>query len=117
MTNSSNNDQHLLAGLTRILERVLLIFLSLFTVAILAGAVFLMLQMDGSSSSQGGRYYVAIAAILILGAIDSQFHRLVKRRIPLSLTTTPEERLYRMVSLLLLLFFAVVLIGLAWFLS
>lgn len=102
--------------LTGALERVLVVLLSFLTVATLAGAVFLMLQMDGSSRSQGGRYYVAIAALLLLGVIDSQFHKLIERRIPLSLTTTPQERLYRIASLLLMVFSAVVLMALAWLL-
>jgi predicted small integral membrane protein len=76
-----------------------------------------MLKMDGGSRSQGGRFYVAIAALVALGAVDSQFRRLVQRRMPLfSLKTAEEERLYRVVSLLVLLTSAVVLIGLAWLL-
>jgi len=90
--------------------------LGVVAIAILAGAVFLMIQMDGGSRSQGGRFYVAIAALVLLGAVESQFKKLVERRMPFSLTTTREERLYSLVSLLLMLMSAVVLIGLAWLL-
>lgn len=98
----------------RVLERGLWILLGLVAIAILAGAVFLMLKMDGGSRSQGGRFYLAIVA---LGAVDSQIGRLVIRHMPLfSLKTTAADRRYRVVSLLLLLTSAVVLIGLAWLL-
>lgn len=60
---------------TRTLDRGLSILLGLLTIAILVGAVFLMLKMDSSSRSQGGRFYVAIAALVLLGAVDSQFRR------------------------------------------
>jgi hypothetical protein len=77
--------------------------------------VVLMLKMEGGSGSQGGRFFVAIAALMLLGAVDSQYGRLVRRRVPLfSLETTMEQRRYRAVSLVLLLVSAVVLIGLAW---
>jgi hypothetical protein len=91
------------------------IFLGLLALAILAGAVFLMFQINGGPDSQGGRFYLAIVALLLLGWVDSQFGRLVERRTPFSLTTTETEgeRRYRMASLLLMLGSAVVLIGLA----
>ena len=101
--------------LSRALENFLFIFLGIITVLILFGAIFLILQID-SSRADGSRYYVAIAALVLLGAVDSQFGRLIKRRVPFSLTTTAEERRYHIVSLLLMFFFAVVLIGLAWLL-
>ena len=101
----------------RLLERGLWILLGLLAIAIPAGAVFLMLKMDGGSRSQGGRFYVAIAALVALGAVDSQFRRLVIRRMPsFSLETTAKQRRYSLVSLLLLLTSAVALIGLAWLL-
>jgi hypothetical protein len=98
------------------LDIFLRILLSVVAVATLAGAVFLMLKMDSGSRGQGGRFYVAIAALVILGAVDSQFRKLVVRRAPFSLTTTEAESRYSLVSLLLLLISAVVLIGAAWLL-
>jgi hypothetical protein len=105
-----------IAGLDRVartLEVGLAILLGVAASAILAGAIFLMLKMDAGSRSQGGRFYVALAALVALGAVESQLARLVRRRAPLSLTTTAGERRYMVVSLLLLLVAAVVLIGLA----
>ena len=101
----------------RVLERGPWILLGLLAIVIPAGAVFLMLKMDGGSRSQGGRFYVAIAALVALAAVDSQFRRLVRRSSPpSSLVPTAQERRYGLVSLLLLLTSTVVLIGLAWLL-
>ena len=96
----------------RFLERFIQILLGIMAVVILAGAVFLMLKMDGGSRSKE-RLYVAIVALLLLGTLDSQVERLIRRRAPLSLTTTVEERRYTGVSLVFLLIAAVGLIGLA----
>jgi hypothetical protein len=96
----------------RSLERVIQVLLGIVAVVILPGAVFLMLKMDGGSRTQQ-RLYVAIAALVVLGAVDSQVQRLVRRRVPFSLQTTVEERRYNGVSLVLMLVAAVVLIGLA----
>jgi hypothetical protein len=98
------------------LETFLRIFLSLVAVATVAGAIFIMLKMDGGSRSQGGRFYVAIAALVILGAVDSQFRKLVERRAPFSIGTTDAESHYALISLLLLLVAGVVLFGAAWLL-
>jgi hypothetical protein len=98
------------------LDAFLRILLGIIAVATLAGAIFLMLRMDGGFPSQGGRFYVAIAALIVLGAVDSQFRKLVIRRMPFSLATTEAESRYAMISLLLMLVSAVVLIGLAWLL-
>ena len=61
------------------LETFLRILLGFIAVAIVAGAVFLMLKMDGGSRSLGGRFYVAIAALVILGAVDSRVRKLIAR--------------------------------------
>ena len=98
------------------LETLLRLLLGAVSFATVAGAIFLMLKMDGGSRSQGGRFYVAIAALIILGAVDSQFRKLVERRAPFSIGTTEAESRYALVSLLLLLLSAIVLFGAAWFL-
>jgi hypothetical protein len=124
MVNSSTSNpprerEPIMAGLERTantLDIFLRLLLSIVSVATVAGAIFLMLKMDSGSRSQGGRFYVAIAALVILGAVDSQFRKLVVRRAPFSLGTTEAESRYAMVSLLLMLLSAVLLIGLAWFL-
>ncbi|HEV8725426.1 MAG TPA: hypothetical protein VGW77_32815 [Candidatus Binatia bacterium] len=104
------------AGLERTanaLDIFLRILLSIVAIATVAGAAFLMLKMDGGSRSQGGRLYVAIAALVILGAVDSQFRKLVARRAPFSVGTSEAESRYGLISLLLLLLSAVVLFGAA----
>ena len=109
----------IMAGLERTanaLDIFLRIFLVIVAIATVAGAIFLMLKMDSGSRSQGGRFYVAIAALVILGAVESQFRKLVERRAPFSLTTTDAERRYALICLLLLLLSAVVLFGVAWLL-
>jgi hypothetical protein len=98
------------------LETFLRILLSFIAVGAVAGAIFLMLKMDGGSRSQGGRFYVAIAALFILGAVDSQFRKLVERRAPFSIGTTEAESRYALISLLLLLVSGVILFGAAWLL-
>ena len=97
------------------LETFLRTLLGSVSVATGAGAIFVMLKMDSGSRSQG-RFYVATAALVILGAVDSQFRKLVARRAPFSLGTTEAESRYALISLLLLLLSAVVLFGAAWLL-
>lgn len=98
------------------LETLLRLLLGAVAFATVAGAIFLMLKMDGGSRSQGGRFYIAIAALVILGAVDSSFRKLVIRRAPFSFGTTEAESRYALISLLLLLLSAAVLFGAAWFL-
>ena len=112
--NHNQHDIHPLERVSRILEGALWILLSILAIATMGGAVFLMLQMG--TNSQGGRFIVAIIALVILGALDSQIQKLVQRYVPLSLTTTPQERLYSAISLLVMLVSAVLLFGLAWLL-
>jgi hypothetical protein len=108
--------RHPLDQLSLALDTLLRILLGIVAVAIMAGAVVMMVSIDGGPGSQGGRWYVAVAALLLLGAVDSQYAWLLRRREPLSLTESPGYRRYRIGSLLLLLAAAVVLLGLAWLL-
>lgn len=117
---STSNPPHQREPITAGLERTanaldifLRILLSIVAIATVAGATFLMLKMDSGSRSQGGRFYVVIAALVILGAVDSQFRKLVARRAPFSIGTTEAESRYGLISLLLLLISAVVLFGAA----
>ncbi|MEW5938664.1 MAG: hypothetical protein AB1750_03310 [Chloroflexota bacterium] len=98
------------------LEIGLSILLGVLALVVVGGAVAIMLDMEASSQSQGGRYYVAIGALVILGFLDSQMGRVVKRRAPFDLGTTKPERVYAAVSLLLMIVVAVVLFALAYFL-
>jgi len=117
--NPRREREPIMAGLERTanaLDIFLRILLSIVAIATVVGAAFLMLKMDSGSRGQGGRFYVAIAALVILGAVDSQFRKLVARRAPFSLTTTEAESRYSLISLLVLLLSAVVLFGVAWLL-
>ena len=112
----ANREQGELEQIARALDLLLRILLGIVAVAILIGSVFIMLTMDQSSRSQGGRLYVAVIAVVLLGAVDTQFARLVKRRQPLSLIESTEYRRYHIISCLLLLLSTLVLVGLALFL-
>lgn len=80
---------------------------------VVAGSAAIIVTMDGSSASQGGRYYVAIAAIVALVFIDRQMAMLMRRRLPWRFGTQPAERRYHARSFLLLLLISLFLLGLA----
>lgn len=96
----------------RAIERVIHMLLVFITAFIFTGAVFIMLEMDSGSQAKE-RLYVAIIALVLLGTVDTQATRLVRRRMPLSLGTTEAERRYSGLSFSLILAAAVILIGLA----
>ena len=97
-------------------ERTFSIVLGTITVAISAFAIFLMLQMGGSSRSQGGRFYVAVGALVVFAVVDSQIKRFVHRFAPFTIGTSEPERRYALVSLVLGLLTAVTLLAAAWLL-
>ena len=97
------------------LERWLFILLGLLAVICLAGAVAIMLTMDRGSISQGGRFYVALGALAVLGAFDVLVRKVLGRRGPI-FGTTPLQRRYNLISLIAIVVCAVILIGLALFL-
>lgn len=82
-------------------------------VAVVGIGAAIIVTMDESSASQGGRYYVAVAAIVALGIIDNQIGRLMRRRLPWSITTQPAERRYHLRSYFLLILVSLFLLGLA----
>jgi hypothetical protein len=94
------------------LETFLRVLLKIVAVAIVAGAAFIMWAMDAASRHQGGRLYVALGALVVLWAVESQFARLMRRREGL-IDTEREPWRYSISSVLLLLVSAVVLFGLA----
>jgi uncharacterized membrane protein YebE (DUF533 family) len=94
-------------------ERFLAILLALAAIGAFAGAILI----DSGSAGQGGRYYVPVGALVALGALDSQFQRLLKRRLPFSFGTSGQERRYALVILLALIAAGAVLIGVAWMLA
>jgi hypothetical protein len=106
-----------LEELSETLEGVLRLLLALGAVGILAGAVAIIATIDGGSKSQGGRYFVAIGALVALGWIDSRFAALEWRRYSLMTCYWPRYRRYRILSLSLMLFAGVFLIGLAFLLQ
>ena len=95
------------------LERLIAVLHGLVSIAILVGAVLIMIGMDRGSVSQGGRVYVAIAALFLLGAVATQARGLMARRQPFSLTATPQEHRYAFTSLLIMLACGAGLVGLA----
>lgn len=83
------------------------------TAAIVAVACAMMVTLDASSASQGGRWYVAVIAIVLIAALDSQIRKLLRWRLPFTLGTHPEERRHLPQSLLLLTISGAVLFGTA----
>jgi hypothetical protein len=98
---------------TRSGEHGLWMLLLCLAASIVGGAGFVMLRMDAGSRVQGGRYYVAIGALVLLAVLDKQIERVVVRRAPLYFGVSPPERRYAAVSLVLWLLSAVVLVALA----
>ena len=74
-----------------LIERFLLILLGLVLVAVFTGGIFIMVSMDRGSVGQGGRFYVAVITLVVLTVVDSQIEKILKRRLPFSLGTTPQE--------------------------
>ena len=102
------------AAMRDLIERFLLGLLGACAVTVFAGAIAIIVTMDASSASQGGRYYVAVAAIAALGFLDTQIQKVLERRIAFSFTTTSQERRYALVGFVILIAAGAVLIGVAW---
>jgi hypothetical protein len=92
-------------------ERFLQILLAVLAGCTVIVGLGLMAAIGGGRADLGGRLAVAVTALLILGAIDSQATRLVKRRAPAT-----GQRHYALRSALGLVVAAAVLLGVAWFL-
>jgi hypothetical protein len=106
--------------LDRWLDRFARLFLVMVAVSIFTVAVLMMATMDSGFRSQGGRFYVAVAAMLLLGWVASQYAWLAERQ-RLRWTARPweiesgESEYWRCLvrSGMLLLLAAGVLVGLA----
>jgi hypothetical protein len=98
---------------TRVLELFLQFVLWIGIGIVIAGALLIMMTMDAGSRSQGGRIYVAIGAMVALGAIDNRFRWLARRRYGPWLIEPWGYYRYRTQSLLLLALAAAVLFGFA----
>ena len=81
---------------------------------VFVAGVVIIATMEPSAASQGGRFYLAIVALVILAGIDGSYGWLEQRRRPFSMEGPGEHayRRYLYISLGLLLA-AAVLIGLA----
>jgi hypothetical protein len=114
------NSDHPRDGLETVsnaLELFLRTFLIAIGVVVFGFAIFIIATMEAGSKGQGGRWYVAVGAMVALGAVDTQFGRLVRRRNPLFFLTWPAAyRRYQYQSLLLLALAALVLFMCAWLL-
>jgi hypothetical protein len=88
------DDEYLrqLDRLARAGERVLWVMLTGTAIATLVLGVASMLAIGGGRSHLGGRLMVAVVAIFVLGALDTQATRLAKRRRPLLAPDPPEYR-------------------------
>jgi hypothetical protein len=93
------------------LDAFLRVFLAMVAAAIVVGAVILMLRLDASLRSQGGRFFVAGAAVVLLALVESRFAWLERRRRGWFDATASQR--YGLRSLLFLLAAVVVLGGLA----
>lgn len=92
---------------------VLLAFVAGFTVIF---AVGLMVTIGGGREHLAGRLSVAVAALIVLGWLDTQATRLARRRQPVLAPDSAGYRRFAVWSSLGLLLTAVLLLGLAWFL-
>lgn len=111
--------RRVLAGLDKadaVMAAIMRILLGGVAGAVFAGAILIMADMDASSRSQGGRVYVALAAVVALGAVDSRFAWLARRQWLLAGGGAAEYRRYRVRSLLFLGLATAALLGLAVFL-
>jgi hypothetical protein len=91
----------------------LLAFLAGFIVIFSAGLMF---AIGGGRPHLAGRLTVAIAALLLLGWLDTQATRLARRREPLLGPDSAGYRRFVVWSAVGLLLATVLLLGLAWFL-
>jgi len=89
--------------------------LALVAIGIIGGAVYLMLKMSEAMQEQGGRYLVAVGAFVLLIGVETQFTRLAWRRFQLGLTPPGGYQRYTARVTLILVFAAVFLFTLAFF--
>jgi hypothetical protein len=101
---------------SRATEGLLGVLLAFAAGFVLVFGVGLMFAIGGGPELLKERLIVAIAALLILGGLDTQATRLARRRQPLLAPDTAEYRRFLVWSSLGLLLAAVLLLSLAWFL-
>lgn len=96
------------------MPRALLAVVHIAAVIVFVLAIAIIVDMEPGSSSQGGRYYVAVAAIFTLLALFAYGSRLVEWDAPFVFGTSDQEQRYAGISLVLLALASMVLLGLAW---
>ena len=101
---------------SRATERLLGVLLAFIAGFILIFSVGVMFAIGGGPELLKGRLAVAIAALLLLGRLDTQATRLARRRQPLLAPDTAGYRRFAVLSSLGLFLAAVILLSLAWFL-
>ena len=114
---SQQRDTHAAEPALRAIATTLEIALSIVFGALLliipSLAILIMATMAEGTRAQGGRFYVAIVALALLGVVNSQIGRILRRRSP-SITPSPDERQHATLSLILFPIITILLIGLAW---
>jgi hypothetical protein len=106
-------DAALFRDVQRRLENVLFLVLGAAGVAVFVGAIVIMWGMD---SAYGGRFYVVVVAMLLLGAMETVVGRTMHRRWPLRLDLPFHNRGYGLIALLALAGAGAVLIAAALYL-
>jgi hypothetical protein len=104
------------ARLTRRAERVMTLFLALVAVATTILGMVIMFDIGGGRDRLGSRLMIAVPAVIILGAIDTQVTRVAQRRRPLLAPDPPEYRRLILRSTLGVLAACALLLALALFL-
>jgi hypothetical protein len=94
--------------------RMLLVVVAAAALILFALAIAIIVDMEPSASSQGGRYFVAVAALVVLGGLLGYGGRLVERDAPFVFGTSDQEQRYYMIGLGLFACAALVLLGVAW---
>ena len=96
-----------------ILHRFLGIFLACVAGLTFVMGIVIMLSIGGGKSNLANRLIVAVGALSILGAIDTQATRLANRRRPILASDPPSYRRFLLSSAAAFLSAAVILLGVA----
>jgi hypothetical protein len=97
-------------------ERVLWLLMTVVVILTLVFSIVIMIDIGGGRSNLADRLVIAVVAIAILGAVDTQATRLAQRRRPLLAPDPPGYRRFVILTSLGLLAAACLLLGLAWYL-
>lgn len=98
------------------IERTVHAVLVVTACVVTTGTLVLIVTMERGSVSQGGRFFVALGALVFLGTLENQVAAFARRYWPLELGTSEPERRCARTCLLLLASAAVILLGAAFLL-